>query len=145
MWSHYSRNHRGICLEFGVPNSKFVGAQPVRYQKEYLPLLLHEPASYLKMLLIKSDDWAREQEFRLICQRFTDVKESPLILDGDYLSIGPNDLKSVIVGCQTDEQTINVVTELVEEYAPSIVVRRAVRSLNKYRLIIEDLPSTKSS
>ena len=35
MWSHYARNHRGICLEFSVPNTKFRGAAQVRYQKEY--------------------------------------------------------------------------------------------------------------
>jgi hypothetical protein len=45
MWSHYSSNHCGICLEFAVNNSKFGGAQKVHYQKEYPALLLHEPES----------------------------------------------------------------------------------------------------
>ncbi len=42
MWSHYSRNHSGICLEFTASNSKFVAAQRVDYQKEYPALLFHD-------------------------------------------------------------------------------------------------------
>lgn len=137
MWSHYSRNHKGICLEFSLNNSKFQVAQKVRYQKEYPPLLLHEPESYLNMLLIKSDVWDYEEEFRLICPRFTDVKEHPLIMDGNYLSLGPNDLRSIIVGCQADNETINAIETLVREHAPGVTVRQAKRALNKYRLVIE--------
>jgi len=134
MWSHYSRNHRGICLEFGVDGSKFVGAQRVRYQKEYPALLIHDP---LQMLLIKSDVWAYEQEFRLICPRFTDVKELPTILDGNHLSIARDDLKSIIVGCQASDDTVGAIKALVEEHAPGVAVRQARRALNKYRLVIE--------
>lgn len=136
MWSHYSRNHKGICLEFGT-DSKFRAASKVRYQKDYPRLLLHDMDSRLQMLLIKSDVWAYEQEFRLICPRFTDIKESPLIMQGNYLSIGPNDLKSIILGCQAEDETIETVTALVEQHAPGVVVRQAKRAPNKYRLIIE--------
>ncbi len=137
LWSHYSRNHKGICLEFGT-DSKFRAAQKVRYQKEYPSLLLHDPKSYLQMLLIKSDVWEYEQEFRLVCSRFTDLKDFPLTMDGDYSSIGPNDLKSIIVGCQADNATINTVRTLVKEHAPHALVRQAKRSPNKYHLVIED-------
>jgi Protein of unknown function (DUF2971) len=137
MWSHYSRNHRGICLEFGTEHSKFSGAWKVRYQKEYPALLLYDPASYMQMLLIKSDVWAYEEEFRLICPRFTDVKEHPLMMDGNYLSIGANDLKSIIVGCQADDETITAIKTLVGEHAPTVQVRQARRAPNKYRLVID--------
>ncbi|MGA3029053.1 MAG: DUF2971 domain-containing protein [Bryobacteraceae bacterium] len=62
MWSHYSRNHKAICLEFGVPGSKFACAQKVRYRKEYPPLLVHDLTSYSDMLITKSDVWTYEQE-----------------------------------------------------------------------------------
>ena len=138
MWSHYSRDHKGICLEFTLENSKVRAAQKVRYQKEYPPLLLHESESRLSMLLIKSDVWAYEQEFRLICPRFTEVKDHPLIMDGNYLSLGPNDLKSIIVGCQADEETTKTLKMLVKEHAPGVTVRQAKRAPNKYRIVIED-------
>ena len=136
MWSHYSRNHKGICLEFGT-DSIFKAAQRVRYQKEYPPLLLHEPESVWQMLLIKSDVWAYEQEHRLICPRFTAVKDSPLIMDGDYLRIGHGDLKSIIIGCQADDRTSKVIKALLQEHAPNVAVRYAKRAPNKYRLVIE--------
>src|SRR5262249_36766616 len=53
MWSHYSRNHKGICLEFRT-DSKFFGALKVEYGKEYPPLLLHHRDVGLQMVLSKS-------------------------------------------------------------------------------------------
>lgn len=63
MWSHYARNHRGLCLEFSAPNTKFQGAAQVRYQKEYPKFLLHEPASYLGMLLTNRTTGATSKNF----------------------------------------------------------------------------------
>lgn len=137
MWSHYSRNHKGISLEFCVDNSKFALAQRVQYQEEYPPFSLHDPESYRSMLLIKSDDWAYEQEYRLICPRFTDLQGHPLIMQGNYLSISPNDLKSIIVGCQANDAAIASIKTLLAEYAPGVAVRQAKRAPNKYRLVIE--------
>jgi hypothetical protein len=135
MWSHYSRNHRGICLEFGT-KAKFITALRVRYQKEYPPLMIHEHNVGYDMLLTKSDVWAYEQEYRLLCPRFTDV-QTPLRMDGNYLSIEPTDLKSIIVGCQTDEDSTKTIRRLRSQYAPHVAVRFAVRAVNRYRLVIE--------
>jgi hypothetical protein len=140
MWSHYSRNHRGVCLEFGVDHSKFAYAVGVQYQEEYPPFSLHDPESYRStMLLTKSDDWAYEQEYRLICPRFTDLEEHPFIMDGNYLPIGQTDLKSIILGCQATDATIASAKALAAKHAPAVAVRKATRSPNKYRLVIESI------
>ena len=136
MWSHYSGHHRGICLEFAVNNSKFARAQKVDYKQEYPALLLHKEEDQMRLLVIKSDVWGYEQEFRLICPRFTNVA-TPLLMDGDYLSIGPRDLKSIIVGCQAKDETIKVIKGLVEEHAPHVAVRYARRAPDRYDLVIE--------
>jgi hypothetical protein len=136
MWSHYSRNHMGICLEFGA-ESTFQGALEVQYQKEYPPLLLHEPESYRKMLLIKSDVWSYEKEFRLLCPRVTAMKSHPLLMVGNFLSLTPNDLKSIILGCQADEETVKTIGTIVNEYAPTVLIRQFKRAPNKYRLVVE--------
>ncbi len=136
MWSHYSGHHRGICLEFAVNNSKFAGAQRVDYQKEYPALLFHVAEDAMRMLLIKSDIWGYEQEFRLICPRFTNVT-TPFLMNGDYLSIGPRDLKSIIVGCQAKDETIKAITGLVQEHAPHVALRYARRAPDRYDLVIE--------
>jgi Protein of unknown function (DUF2971) len=138
MWSHYARDHKGICLEFAVQRTKFHIALKVQYQKEYPTLLLHDPDSRFTMLLVRSDDWIYEQEFRMICPRFTDVKASPLIMDGNYLKIGPNDLTSIILGCQIQGEAKAKIEALVEKYAPNVRLRHARRAPNKYRLDIED-------
>ncbi len=135
MWSHYGCNHTGVCLEFSSVNSKFGFAYKVHYQEEYPPLLLYQEASRLTVMLIKSDVWAYEKEFRLICPRFTDVPNHPLLLEGNYLTIGPSALKSIIVGCQADYDAIS---KLVRRDAPRLRVRRALRAANRYRLLIRD-------
>jgi hypothetical protein len=35
MWSHYSANHRGICLEFDKNNALIEKARPIRYRDPY--------------------------------------------------------------------------------------------------------------
>jgi hypothetical protein len=136
MWSHYARADKGICLEFAVPNTKFQSAFQVQYQKEYPKFLLHDHETALRMLHIKSDDWKYEQEFRLICTRSTKVAHSPLILEGNYLQIGPNDLTSIIVGCQIEDQARKSIRDLIREHAPTVRLRQAHRSMNNYRLLI---------
>jgi hypothetical protein len=58
-------------------------------------------------------------------------------MQGSYLSISPNDLKSIIVGCQANDATIASIKTLVAKHAPGVVVRQAKRAPNKYRLVIE--------
>jgi Protein of unknown function (DUF2971) len=136
MWSHYARDHKGICLEFVVPDTKFRSALQVQYQKEYPAFLLHDQNIHFKIVLVKSDDWIYEREFRLICPRFTDVKQSPLIMDGNHLQIGPEALISIIMGCQIEDEARKTIRKLVKEHAPHVRVCQAMRSMNKYRLII---------
>jgi hypothetical protein len=138
MWSHYARDHKGICLEFSVGNNKFSLATQVQYQNDYPKFLLHDATSHNIMLIVKSDDWKDEKEFRLICPRFTDVRASPLIMDGDYLRIGCDDLIGVILGCQIDDRAAAAIEDMVRAYAPNVKIRRAYRAPNKYRLLIKE-------
>ncbi|HTA42227.1 MAG TPA: SEC-C metal-binding domain-containing protein [Bryobacteraceae bacterium] len=136
MWSHYSRNHKGICLEFTAHDNKFALATKILYQKDYPPFLLHDPNSTNIMLIVKSDDWKYEDEFRLICPRFSDVRGLPLMMDGDYLNIGPDDLTAIILGCQIDDNSEKEIEQMVSAHAPKVKVQRAVRAPNRYRLEI---------
>jgi len=138
MWSHYARNHKGICIEFSARANKFAMATQILYQKEYPQFLLHDPNSTNVMLIVKSDEWAYEKEFRLICPRFTDVRAAPLIMEGNYLMIGPDDLISIILGCQIEDKSAKAIEEMVSAHAPKVKIRRAVRAPNKYRLVVQD-------
>ena len=138
MWSHYSRSHRGICLEFAVNRNKFGLALRVRYQRKYPRLLLFEEQWRRSILIVKSDDWEYEKEFRLICPRLMDVKDHPLQLAGNYLSISRDDLKSIILGCQVGSEAERKIRKLVADYAPHVKIRHAVRLPDKYRLILQE-------
>jgi hypothetical protein len=139
MWSHYSRNHTGICLEFAAQNTKLGFAYEVDYNEDYPPFLLHKQTSRPTILLSKSDVWKYEEEYRLICPRETIYPNHPLLMEGDYLRIGATDLKAIIVGCQASDDTIRAATELLSEFAPHVELKQARRSPNKYRLEIERL------
>jgi len=138
MWSHYAENHQGICLEFRTDNNVLFGycAQEVLYCSEYpkwVPQDLSENAT--KMILTKAKDWYYEKEFRLIAA--SEVGEtSPLKLHGDHLRIPPDALEAVIVGCQGDYEAVR---KTVNEHAPGLPVKRAVRTPNHYSLTIEDM------
>jgi hypothetical protein len=60
------------------------------------------------------------------------------MMNGDYLSFDTSDLKSIIIGCQAEDETIRTVRALVKRHAPGVMVRQAKRAPNKYRLIIGD-------
>ena len=77
-------------------------------------------------------------DIRPLCPRFTDVKQNPLLMNGEYLSIGPHDLKSIIVGCRAKDDAIQAIKGLVQEHAQHVAVRYARRALDKYDLVIED-------
>lgn len=63
-------------------------------------------------------------------------------MEGNYLSFDAADLRSIILGCQATDESIQTVRALVKEHAPTVAVRQARRALNKYRLVIEDEASS---
>jgi hypothetical protein len=114
MWSHYARNHTGVCLQFRVSGTKFSHAWGVEYQKEYPVFTFGNLTDTIRILIVKSDVWSYEGEFRLVCPRDTQEPAHPLLLNGDYAAI----------------------KTLVATHVPHLPVRQAVRAPNKYRLII---------
>lgn len=76
MWTHYSDNHKGFCVEFDSQNYEFFQqALPVEYSK-VMPTLnvlditvgeTHKNANKLaELLLIKAEDWRYQNEWRLV-------------------------------------------------------------------------------
>jgi hypothetical protein len=137
MWSHYAENHQGICLAFRTDNNVlFRCAQEVFYRSDYpkwVPQDLSEVA--IKMILTKAKDWSYEREFRLIARPEVDETD-PLKLYGDYLRIPSDALETIIVGCRGDYEAV---CKNVNEHAPGLPVKRAVRTPNRYGLTIEDV------
>jgi len=145
MWSHYADNHRGICLELetgsrlGDPINPLYGAQEVDYLADYPEWAPHSLSDLgSKALLIKSDEWEYEHEYRIIALA-EDVQRpayaAPMTLKGAFLSLPRGVIKSVIVGCEADYE---VVAATIRRADSAMRIRRAVRSPTQYRLQIVD-------
>jgi len=140
MWSHYSDNHKGICLEFRAKGTFFGAAMKILYRTEYPKMLLGGNLDQM-MLTVKSKDWEKEEEYRLACPRsgeVTEAKESPLVMKNGFLEIGDL-LHAVIIGCEMGGEEERVIKELIKEYGRHVRLKHAVRVPHKYSLTLEDV------
>ena len=140
MWSHYSENHKGICLEFRAKGTIFGAALKILYRDEYPKMILGGNFGQM-MLTVKAKEWEKEREYRLACPlspEVTDVKDSPLVMKDGYLEIGDL-LHAVIVGCEMPGEEEKVVRELLKAHGKQVRLKRAVRVPHKYALILEDV------
>ena len=108
MWSHYSKNHEGLC--FGFERNIFEGAkgEKVNYSKnkryDLIFSLKKEFGDELKRLfLLKSKYWKYEEEFRFIGFGYTGVRK-----------YDKNKLKQIIFGCKADETNIKKIIQLCQ-------------------------------
>lgn len=136
MWSHYADNHRGICLEFSTRNAVLCCATQVEYCSAFPIVRLYSKSEYdnLVPLLTKADVWSYEREYRLVAQeRGNSTAHDTLMTDANFLTLPPNTLTSIIVGCQG---SVDEVQRVVARFAPHLPVRTAVREPDRYALTI---------
>lgn len=134
MWSHYASNHRGICLEFDKNNPLIEHARPVRYRStypEWIPQSSKENG--LDLVLTKSIDWSYEREFRIIATSLP----GPTQLIDNCMALPPGALTAIILGCESEHA--DELLSIVEELAPGLRIKRAIRVPNHYKLTIGDL------
>ncbi|MFH1385090.1 MAG: DUF2971 domain-containing protein, partial [Candidatus Omnitrophota bacterium] len=79
MWSHYADEHRGVVLGFDNNHHFFSDLKIVKYDSTipndfFRDIDLNDNDALLKLFYIKSDEWAYEQEHRI-------VKD---LIDSDY-------------------------------------------------------------
>jgi hypothetical protein len=114
MWSHYADKHRGICLEFSTDNEEFSGAYKVEYCQKYPSYNLTDQSleHNLLPLVTKSAEWSYECEYRVIAEEHTMAASTEsLHTHGGFLSVPPDSLKSVILGCEIDDASRNNVRD----------------------------------
>lgn len=138
MWSHYTQKHTGICLEFDTGYHPFSLAFRVKYE-ERLPRIGPEEFSAESkrmaeaILLTKSEAWSYEREYRILARPRNIDPTFSVAVEEDYLAVPQGAITGVIAGCNADVARIRAV---VQEYAPSMPVKRAVRIPNEYELQI---------
>lgn len=105
MWAHYAGSHCGVCLEFSVRNDVMASALKIEYCDAYPSLNFAEDGmENLLPLITKSNDWAYEDEYRLIAQERSAANTGgTLMTDNNFLALPSGILKAVIVGCMMSE------------------------------------------
>lgn len=115
MWSKYSDDHKGMCLQFDVIEDPelFTLAQPVNYVNE-LPVYNHftdRDEIINKVISTKTNDWQFEQEIRVI----KGPSEMKTEKNGQTFSFKPLSLKKVIFGCKAKKETIDEYIKLCRQ------------------------------
>lgn len=131
LWSHYAREHKGICLGFDVPKNCLVEVQYVNDRLQFEELVPDED-QLQQLLQTKFKDWKYEAEYRrILCLHETSKADnlhfwpfgSDLILRevvlGARCKVGKQDIKKLLgnnfshirlTQARPAFQTFNVVT-----------------------------------
>lgn len=131
MWSHYAKNHTGFIIEFKIQKNykplnstkDFNVPFPVTYTDKYPQILLnwkvddeslnnldYQTDLLAKMVLIKSECWSYENEFRSIV--FDSKSDENIILR----QFDPNVVSSVIVGSRIKENHFNELKKSINNF-----------------------------
>lgn len=126
MWSHYAKDHKGVCLEFTRAEGNCLGNEdkcsPVNYVRHYPQidlgqmLLKRDGRTIALIMKTKSADWSYEKEWRLITLR------------GDQECPWPGPISRVILGLRIeDEFKANIEKLCKARNIPCVQARKANR------------------
>lgn len=153
MWTHYANEHKGICLGFFFPHKwicdpeqLMIGGSIVHYHENNPFIsLIHNcykdnyengspppwedvwPQMMINGLVTKTEDWAIEQEYRVI------RKEPGLV------PFSPESLKEVIFGLHTSEEDRQSIEDILAmpQYA-HVQKRKVIRDVLNMKIVIEN-------
>jgi hypothetical protein len=136
MWSHYAKDHTGICLQFERVRDYrvFMHAFRVKYDKQF-PVVNWARDEEMRqqisdLLFAKDPAWAYEAESRIVA-----IEQA-----GKYLHCKPEALRGIVLGCRTPPDACAIVYELLAERAarkyPPVLVYKATMHGSEYRLVI---------
>ena len=129
MWSHYADSHRGVCLEFDGHFAFMAHAQKVQYTHKRSPINVYvdsEEAAMKKALLTKAEQWAYEEEWRLI--RYEHGPGSV-----QFRSIN---LTGIIIGAAAPPDTVALIEQWVHARAEPVNIYQATLNKTDYAVDI---------
>lgn len=129
MWSHYGGSHKGICFEFEGTSAFMAQVQKVQYSPERVPINPYVDsydAMMSKALLLKSEQWSYEAEWRLC--RYND---GPGVVQFE-----PASLSGIIIGALAPPSTVGMVKRWAGGRAIPIHLYRATISSKKFAVDI---------
>lgn len=131
MWSHYTNSHKGICLEFDTLADLKFFIYPINviYSDEYPELVFTDKGFTTEVLRTKSKDWEYEQEVRIYKPQ------------NGYHNFNPKSLISVTFGCNTPEDKLSQIIDLIRQNQSLEHVRffRCKTNPKQFKLDIDSL------
>lgn len=148
LWSHYAREHKGLCLTYNFPESfledtsnEITGAVPVEYGTNPLTdwFIENTPVNgkpdfeefthgvIKKVLTIKSCCWDYEKEIRIIRK-----KRSTLDIPRDFL-------RQVCFGMNTVDSDIDLIRKLVDSSGYKVAYCKIERSQNDFGIQTKEI------
>lgn len=134
LWAYYANNFSGVCLAYST-NKSFENYSNILYlneeQRNRICTVINNPdkdeinliAKY--NLLLKADDWIKEDEVRII------IKE-----DEKYINFDDDELIGIIIGHNIEEKYINIIIE--EAHRKNIQLYKTY--LDQLKLNVDILP-----
>ncbi|TDP26846.1 DUF2971 domain-containing protein [Halanaerobium congolense] len=147
LWSHYTKNHAGVCIGFNTEvifnyanqiaekEQELLDLVKVKYSNEYPKYSLfksklkEELSDIFNLLYTKSSDWSYEKEYRLIYWGKTNFG----------IELGSKAISEVILGCcitrEHRENILNICTSLDD--SPSVY--QAVKSDSSFSIELKNI------
>jgi len=111
MWSHYSDQHRGICLEFESDDNLFKIGDDVKYSRKVPVVYISDVndleenrllALFNSVVHTKEMDWSYEKEYRLIAYKGENIRK-----------YNPKALKAVYFGLRCSAEDIQETMKII--------------------------------
>jgi Protein of unknown function (DUF2971) len=141
MWSHYGRDHTGICLQFEWARDVHTLSRAVSidYNDEYpvVGWIKNFREAIGPALMRKHTRWKYENEYRVSLDSQA----------GKFLDLRPDALTGIIIGCRTDAVVCSAIESLLAERAvrghPAVQLYYARMSPTSYELNIWKTPGAR--
>lgn len=140
LWTHYSANHTGLCIEFDASKFPFTEARQVAYSDEYPTLPFMAKADRLfPAEFTKASFWAYEAEFRLKAhEEIVDLQ--PKGYERGFLTFPRNCIRAIYFGCRSEPRDRAEVREFAERNDLDIDYYLADVANDRYELEFRKLP-----
>ncbi|EHK2354846.1 DUF2971 domain-containing protein [Clostridium perfringens] len=134
MWSHYAKNHQGICIEYDYNDiSNYTEVYPVVYMEENIDLsksiINIDPYGIHKKIMIKFALWEYEKEWRIIFNN-NDSKTN-----GGLISFPK--IKAIYLGCKINKDDKEKIIKLTKE--KKIDLYQMKMEKNKFKLTYDKI------
>jgi len=137
-WAHYADSHKGFCLEYDATLLPVSLAFKVQYQDSYPTVDYPTPKGQraFQPVLIKSLDWEKELEYRIVIPSGTSVLKDHKIVspDSKLLSLPENAIKKIFFGVNVDPDHKEFIKNLIKQGPFNPTIWQATLSESTFEL-----------